>query len=158
MDLWPPLICPADGLAIGHYTHDVGWWTRPAPLVRQVLKRLPAAVAMRASERLVKLFLPFYKAALPSRAARLFVHYVSPITCYFTSIPELDDRLQYEWALLDTDDTLTGWYKHRRTLRQIQRTLASLGLEDVWCRYGGNGVEARGRRTSTGKSIAALAA
>ena len=145
-------------LVIDHYTYDVGWCTRPAPLVRQVLKRLPPAAAMRVTERLVKLYLPLYKAVLPSRTARLLVHHISPITCYYTSIPDLDDCLQYEWALLDTHDTLTDWYKHRRTRGQIQRTLARLGLEDVWCEYGGNGVEARGRRAGVEKTIPARAA
>jgi SAM-dependent methyltransferase len=145
-------------LVIDHYRHDIGWCTRPAPLVRQVLKRLPEAAAMGVTDRLVKFFLPLYKAVLPSRAGRLLVHHISPITCYYTSIPELDDRLQYEWALLDTHDTLTDWYKHRRTRRQIQRTLESLGLENVWCEYGGNGVEARGRRAVAQKTVPALAA
>lgn len=145
-------------LVIDHYTYDLGWCTRPAPLFRQVLKRLPAAAAMRVTERLVKIFLPLYKAVLPSRLLRLLVHHLSPITCYYTSIPELNDRQQYEWALLDTHDTLTDWYKHRRTRRRIRRTLESLGLEDVWCEYGGNGVEARGRRAAAEKSITARAA
>lgn len=149
---------PGGTLVIDHYTHDIGWYTRPAPLVRQVLKRLPERSAMRATERLVTIFLPLYKAAAASRAARLLVHHISPITCYYTSMPELGDPLQYEWALLDTHDTLTDWYKHRRTRRQILRTLERLGLENVWCVYGGNGVEARGRRALAGKTVPVLAA
>jgi SAM-dependent methyltransferase len=149
---------PGGTLVIDHYTYDLGWCTRPAPLARQILKRLPEASAMNATERLVRMFLPLYKAVLPSRTARILLHHVSPITCYYTSYPELDDRLQYEWALLDTHDTLTDWYKHRRSRRQIQRTLERLGLEDVWCEYGGNGVEARGRRAVAEKTLPALAA
>jgi len=60
--------------------------------------------------------------------------------------PELNDDLETRSAFLDTYDTLTDWYQHFRTLRQIQRTLERLGLADICCNKAGNGVEARGRR------------
>jgi hypothetical protein len=71
---------------------------------------------------------------------------ISPIRSYHTQYPELSDDMQREWSLLDTHDSLTDWYKHLRTRRQIRRALERLGLADIWCEYGGNGVEARGKR------------
>ena len=71
---------------------------------------------------------------------------VSPLVTYYQAYPSLDDRLQYEWALLDTHDALTDYYKHLRTPGQIRRTLAALGAEDMWVVKGGNGVEARCRK------------
>jgi hypothetical protein len=68
------------------------------------------------------------------------------VLTHYATYPELDDRLQREWALLDTHDSLTDHFKHFRTRRQIERQLHTLGLEQIWCEYGGNGVEARGRR------------
>ena len=48
--------------------------------------------------------------------------------------------------MVDTHDSLTDWYKHFRTQGQIRRSLERLGLREIWCQYGGNGVEARGKR------------
>ncbi len=70
---------------------------------------------------------------------------VSPVLSYYHALP-LDDELQRQWALLDTHDSLTDWYKHFRTRGQIRTTLERLGAREIWCEYGGNGVEARGRR------------
>ena len=68
---------------------------------------------------------------------------ISPLLTYYQAHPELDDRLQYEWALLDTHDSLTDYYKHLRTAGQIERALSDLGATAVWVAKGGNGVEAR---------------
>jgi hypothetical protein len=74
------------------------------------------------------------------------VKLVSPVRAYYHSLPQLGDELQRQWALLDTHDTLTDWYKHFRSLPEIRNALENLGLEDISCTAGGNGVEARGRR------------
>jgi hypothetical protein len=58
----------------------------------------------------------------------------------------LTDELQHEWALLDTHDALTDWYKHFRTRGQIEHALNVLGVSEVACSYDGIGVEARARR------------
>jgi hypothetical protein len=71
---------------------------------------------------------------------------ISPVLTYFNAFPELDDRQQYEWAELDTHDSLTDWFKHVRTPREIRRALDSLGAVDSWVQLGGNGIEARCRR------------
>ena len=76
---------------------------------------------------------------------------LSPLLCYYHAFPGLNDELQQHWAYLDTHDSLTDWYKHFRTRKQIRRTLEELGLCEMWCEYGGNGVEARGRRRLTAK-------
>jgi hypothetical protein len=71
---------------------------------------------------------------------------LTPVLTHYRTYPQLDDRLQREWALLDTHDSLTDYFKHFRTRARLARHLEALGLQDVWCEYGGNGVEARGRR------------
>jgi hypothetical protein len=78
--------------------------------------------------------------------ARSVVHRISPILSFYLVFPELNDDLQREWSLLDTHDYLTDWYKHFRTRDQLEATLRRLGLTEVWCEKGGNGVEARGKR------------
>jgi 2-polyprenyl-3-methyl-5-hydroxy-6-metoxy-1,4-benzoquinol methylase len=139
-------VAPGGSLIIDHYTYTIGWYTKTAPLFRAYLKRLPTAKALVATEKLVDWFLPWHKRVRNFRPGRILVHHLSPVLSFYALYPELDDRLQREWALLDTHDSLTDWYKHFRTRKQIYRTLAGLGLQEIWCEYGGNGVEARGKR------------
>jgi 2-polyprenyl-3-methyl-5-hydroxy-6-metoxy-1,4-benzoquinol methylase len=136
---------PGGWLVIDHYTYELGWYTKSAPLFRMVLKRLPPATSMRFTERLVDLMLPIHKRTAHSRL-RSIVGRLSPVLTHYVTFPGLDDRLQREWALLDTHDSLTDFFKHFRTRRQVRRHLESLGLKEIWCAYGGNGVEARARR------------
>jgi len=64
--------------------------------------------------------------------------------CYYHALPELDAATQREWALLDTHDSLTDWYKHFRTQQQIREALVKLGLVNIECvDRGSNGRGAR---------------
>ena len=81
---------------------------------------------MRTTERLVDALLPLHRAASRSRVAHALVSRISPVSTYYRLNPELDDRLQREWALLDTFDSLTDRYKHFRTAAQLSRALARL--------------------------------
>jgi 2-polyprenyl-3-methyl-5-hydroxy-6-metoxy-1,4-benzoquinol methylase len=139
-------VAPGGALIIDHYTYEIGWYTKSAPLFRAILKRLPEARALAVTEKLVDIFLPWHKLVKDFRPGRMIVHRISPVLSFYALYPELDDKLQREWALLDTHDSLTDWYKHFRTRGQILRTLEQLGLERIWCEYGGNGIEARGYR------------
>ena len=71
---------------------------------------------------------------------------VSPVITYFNAYPELNKKQHKEWSLLDTHDTLTDWYKHRKTVKQVTQILTDLGMDNIECWYGGNGVEARGQK------------
>jgi hypothetical protein len=62
---------------------------------------------------------------------------------YYHAFPELSDRLQYEWAELDTHDSLTDYYKHLRSPKAIHATIEALGAQNISVTKGGNGVEAR---------------
>lgn len=104
---------------------------------------------MRWTEWLIDTLLPLHKIARHYYPAQVLLSRLSPVLCYYHAYPELTDKLHREWALLDTHDYLTDWYKHFRTRGQIRRTLERLGLQEIWCHYGGNGVEARGKRPLT---------
>lgn len=136
---------PGGWLVIDHYTYELAWYTKTAPLFRAALKRLPAAVSMRFTERLVDMALPLHK-RVASSWLRSIVYRLSPVLTHYRTYPELNDQLQREWALLDTHDSLTDSFKHFRTRAHIQRVLERLELDRIWCAYGGNGVEARGRK------------
>jgi 2-polyprenyl-3-methyl-5-hydroxy-6-metoxy-1,4-benzoquinol methylase len=137
---------PGGTLAIDHYAPSWKRYTTTAPLVRQILKRLPAKTALRATEQLVDVFLPWHKRFAKSRPLNAALTRISPIRCYYAEYPELTDELQREFALLDTHDSLTDWYKHVRDEKSIRATLERLGVQGLWVAPGGNGVEARAQR------------
>jgi len=133
-------------LVIDHYTFTLSDFTKSSGLFRVFAKRMTPEKGMAFTEKLVNMFLPLHKAARHSRVAQMAISRISPIFTYYQTLPELADDLQHEWALLDTHDALTDWYKHRRTPAQIEKTLKALGGVDIHCVYGGNGVEARCRK------------
>ena len=101
---------------------------------------------------LTKAFFPLHRMAKRSVVLQMMVSRVSPLLTYYHEYPQLGDRLQYEWALLDTHDSLTDYYKHFRTERQIRDALSALGGTEIWVAAGGNGVEARCRKPGVGVS------
>jgi SAM-dependent methyltransferase len=137
---------PGGWLIIDHYTYNLSWYTKTAPLFRRFLRRLPPDEGMKWTEWLVNTLVPIHIMVRDIRPVQMLLSRLSPVQYYYHAYPELSNELLREWALLDTHDSLTDWYKHYRTRGQIQRTLKQLGLEEIWCRYGGNGVEARGKR------------
>ena len=48
--------------------------------------------------------------------------------------------------MLDTHDGLTDWYKHLRSLRQINKILHNINATSINVWNGGNGIEARCKR------------
>lgn len=137
---------PGGALVIDHYRPSLSWYTKSAPLVRRLLRRLPPERGLAVTEWLVDTLLPLHRATQGHPIARKLVSRVSPVLCYYDAYPELSAQLQREWALVDTHDALTDWYKHFRTRKQIRATLERLGLAHISCEVGGNGVEALGWR------------
>jgi 2-polyprenyl-3-methyl-5-hydroxy-6-metoxy-1,4-benzoquinol methylase len=136
---------PGGWLVLDHYTWSLSEVTKSAMLFRLLLRHVRSETGLRWSARLVDTFLPLHKAARRNRIAQRILSRVSPVLAYYHHLPLTDD-LHREWALLDTHDALTDRYKHFRTKRQIEQMLRTLGATEIWCEYGGNGVEARCRR------------
>jgi SAM-dependent methyltransferase len=134
---------PGGWLVIDHYTHGPGRWASVKPVYRAVMKRLPPELALRCTERLVRVFLPLHRHLKNFRMGWVLLCRISPVTTFYRSVPGLPDELQREWALLDTHDSLTDWYKHLRSTQEIAATLSGLGAVQIACQYAGNGVEAR---------------
>ena len=137
---------PGGALVFDHYTYDISWYTKSAPLFRRFLRRLPSDQGISYTEWLVNAFWPLHKLARHFYPAQILLSRLSPVACYYRRFPDLNEELHRQWAMVDTHDSLTDWYKHFRTRGQIHRTLKRLGLQEIWCCRGGNGVEARGRR------------
>ena len=136
---------PGGWLVLDHYTYNLSSLTKSASLVRRVLRRMPPAKALRWTERMVEVFLPLHRAVRRNRVAQALLSRISPVLSYY-HVRDFPDELQRQWALLDTYDSLTDWYKHYRTRGQVRRALERTGATEIWCEYGGNGVEARCRR------------
>jgi 2-polyprenyl-3-methyl-5-hydroxy-6-metoxy-1,4-benzoquinol methylase len=138
---------PGGCLVIDHYTHIVSRYTKVTwLLLRPILKRLRPERSMAVTEKLTKTFFPLHRAVRNHRWLQMLLSRISPVTTFFHALPQLDDRLQYEWACLDTHDGLTDYYKHLRTPSHVRRTLVDLGAQDIWVSKSGNGIEVRCRR------------
>jgi 2-polyprenyl-3-methyl-5-hydroxy-6-metoxy-1,4-benzoquinol methylase len=138
---------PGGWLVFDHYRPSLAHYTKiTALLLRPVLKRLSPRARTIATEGLVRVFLPLHRMTRHSGLMQIMVSRVSPLLTYYRTYPELDDELQYEWALLDTHDSLADYYKHFRTRPQIASTLSRLGATDIRVAKGGNGIEARCRK------------
>jgi SAM-dependent methyltransferase len=136
-------------LVIDHYTYDRSNYLRMAPLYRLALRKKTAGYTIPYTQKLVKRYLPWHKRFANNKILSVLLNRISPVISYYSAFPQLNDQQQEEWALLDTHDSLTDWHKRFRNKKQIETTLAALGATEIWCAYGGNGVEARCKKPQT---------
>jgi SAM-dependent methyltransferase len=143
---------PGATLVIDHYARNYSY-TFSRRLLRPLLLRMPPVLAQRAAFALARALLPMHKMLWSNRRGigrlRTYLSKISPLVDYYGAYPQLDRAHLSEWAILDTHDTLTDRYKHLRSVDEIKRCLVSCGLVEIEVYEGGNGVEARARRTST---------
>jgi SAM-dependent methyltransferase len=139
---------PGGMLLIDCYTH--GYPATPMRrLIRSFLLGRSEGYSMRFVQRLVKLLWPLHQAAFRGRDTKngqraiSFLMRWSPVVDYHYAYPELGEQRWYEWAVLDTHDTLTDRYKHFRSTDEIEAALRSSGMINIETTYAGNGVEAR---------------
>jgi 2-polyprenyl-3-methyl-5-hydroxy-6-metoxy-1,4-benzoquinol methylase len=135
---------PGGWLIIDHYTQSVAYYTKLSEWVlRPILKRVSPARGLSVTKALTRGFFPLHRAARNAKPLQMVLSRFSPLLTYYHLFPQLNDQLQYEWAELDTHDSLTDFYKHLRSPRSIRSTLQGLGAQNIWVQKGGNGVEAR---------------
>lgn len=147
-------IKPGGRLVIDHYTlrsdlSFIGQYLTMRYPLRAIIKQLSPALGLKMTTALTAICDPVRKHTskipwLDRIAVRLF-----PSFCYYNQYPELDPKIVYEMNELDTHDGLTDYYKHFRSLKEIRSCLENLGLVDIWCSEGGNGVEARATYTES---------
>jgi len=138
---------PGGWLVVDHYRRTLAHYTRFGEmLLRPIMKRLSPARGIEATRALTRWLFPLHRAVRNLRPAQMLLSRLSPVLTYYHALPELNDRLQYQWAELDTHDSLTDWYKHVRTRSEITNALRALGASDIWVTLGGNGIEARCRK------------
>jgi SAM-dependent methyltransferase len=133
-------------LLIDHYTHDY-----PMSFLRKKLRSFllgkPQEYRIPFIKRLVACLWPFHRITyafgrLPIlKHVRSFWLKFSPVVDYQGAYPMLNERLLYDWAVLDTHDLMTDYYKHLRSAEELASLLNSLGMVEIVTRYAGNGVE-----------------
>lgn len=62
---------------------------------------------------------------------------VSPVHFYYPHYKLRDRQMYYEWALLDTHDGTTDFYKHHRKPLRIKNLLEEIGASDIVVEIGG---------------------
>jgi SAM-dependent methyltransferase len=139
---------PGGLLVIDHYRYDYPF-TPVRRILRAGLLKLPAWLSKPLSIGLTRALLPlhrlFWNRRRGSKRARRVLRQYSPVVDYFEVYPELGRRGLIEWAVLDTHDTLTDYYKRFRSVEEITASLEQCGMIDLEVWEGGNGVEARAR-------------
>lgn len=139
---------PGGRLLIDCYSHEYPA-TPIRRLIRSFLLRRSEEYAMRFVQQFVKVLWPLHQAVYRRRGTKngpraiSFLMRWSPVVDYHYSYPQLDEQKLYEWAVLDTHDTLTDRYKHFRSADEIENALRSFGMTNIQTAYAGNGVEAR---------------
>jgi len=138
---------PGGWLIVDHYIFSWSYATQIAKIVsRFVLKRIKPEKSFLITGFLVKVFLPLHRLGKGSRIWQAIMRRVTPVVSYYNDFPELSDELQEEWALLDTHDNLTDYYKHFTTKRKFKHSMKELGMDNVECWNAGIGVEGRGKK------------
>lgn len=143
---------PGGLLVMDHYTQGPHRGRVVPKLARALLRRSSPGFAMRFCEALMDTLWPVHRAAfrlrrLPAVAfLRKVLLRLSPVVDYHESFSYLGDSLLHDWALLDTHDILTDYFKHLRSADQIRKQLMFGGMHHVETVYAGNGVEARARK------------
>lgn len=144
--LWE-MVRPGGALVVDHYL----WKWRnilPPPIggaqiiYRQLILRLPRNVRFNFVKALTDFWFPWHWRFKDSVFIQRLLRRVSPLHFYYPHYRLRDQQMYYEWALLDTHDGTTDFYKHHRTPNQIKKLLEEIGASDIVVEIGGNGVEA----------------
>ncbi len=138
---------PGGWLVIDHYIFSFSHYTQVVKIIfRFILKYIEPNIAFKITSFLTEIFLPIHKIGRNSRFWQAIMRRITPIVSYYYDFPKLSEKLHKEWALLDTFDNLTDYYKHFTTLNKMKNNFISLKMEEIDCSKRGNGIEARGRK------------
>jgi 2-polyprenyl-3-methyl-5-hydroxy-6-metoxy-1,4-benzoquinol methylase len=148
--LWK-MVKPGGSIVIDHYRFR--WrFLLPTPigdagsLYRWFILRMPAKKRLGVVRKLTDFWFPVHWRWRDSVFMQRVIRRFSPLRFYYPMFPLRDRTMHYEWSLLDTHDSTTDYYKHLRSVPQIDGLLRDLGATDVEAWVGGNGVEARARK------------
>lgn len=141
------MIRPGGFMVIDHYIFK---WIKvlpppfgpPQELFRRIILILPRHWRYPIVEFIVNFFFPVQWLFRNSMLAKRILARFSPVCFYHNLFGITDKKTLYEWALLDTHDGTTDFYRHLRTAGQIYSCLSALGAVEIKVWEAGNGVEA----------------
>jgi SAM-dependent methyltransferase len=145
---------PGGILIIDHYTYGYAT-TLSRRFLRSWLLRMSPRFSIVFCRKLVATLWPMHRVLwkLRSRSSvqivRRYFLRLSPVVDYQDIYRQLNEKMVRTWAMLDTHDTLTDFYKHMRSADEISKHLRTCGMIRIKTSYAGNGVEVRARRSST---------
>ena len=139
------MVQPGGWLVIDHYGKSISWYLRTAPLFRFLFKRIDPEKSFYIISSIFAFSQPFFNLS-SNRVYRKVLNVLFPVVFFDKEIPDLPDSFKYDWGLLDTYDSLTDFYKHRRTAKQIRLILEKLGLINIWCENQNGTIIARAQK------------
>ena len=157
------MLKPGGMLVVDHYRWNLGLFLPPPiggaeSLYRWIILKLPAASRYKVVKAITDFWFPVHWFFRGSFFAHRILRRLSPVHFYYFDFKLPDKQMFYEWALLDTHDGTTDYYKHYRNEGQIQETLEQNDAVDIQVSVGGNGVEASCRRRIENNSSPTLGA
>jgi len=140
------MVRPGGFLVIDHYIFK---WIKllpppfgpPQDLCRRIVLLLPKHWRYPVVELTVNFFFPIQWFFRNSLLAKRILARFSPVCFYHNTFGIADKKTLYEWALLDTHDGTTDFYRHLRTVAQLNSYLSALGASHIKAWEAGNGVE-----------------
>ena len=144
--LWA-MVTPGGALVVDHYQ----WKWRivlPPPigqaldLYRLWILKLPKEKRFGVVKKLTDFWFPLHWKFKDSWLVTKILRRISPVIFHYPYIKLNDVKQYYNWALLDTHDSTTDFYKHYRTPAQIRSSLEGIGATDISVQCAGNGIEA----------------
>ena len=125
---------PGGWLIFDQYRYNLSSLLRSAWIVRLLLKRLPSERGLKATDWLVRVFLPAHKRVAGNRFFEILLFRFSPITSHYSGYPQMPDEDQIAWARLATHDNLTDFHKTHTSLTSLKKKLKALGaLNQYFC-------------------------
>lgn len=150
--LWE-MVKPGGYLVIDHYRWHWGL-VLPPPiggaenLYRWLILKLPIEFRFKMVKAITDFWFPVHWLFRDFSWIQRILVRLSPVHFYYSDYKLRDRQMYYEWALLDTHDGTTDFYKHYRNESQIYEHLVKVGAEDIVVNVAGNGVEAFCRKPS----------
>lgn len=139
---------PGGMLVVDHYAYGYAM-TFSRRILRSFLIQKNPEYSLRFIEKLVAFLWPCHRFLWKVRnfpymnKIRQNILKISPVVDYYDAYFELGEKRLHQFAILDTHDTLTDYYKHLRSPSQIKNYLNKIGMQKIESYIGGNGVEAR---------------
>lgn len=123
---------PGGWLVFDQYRYNFSSLLRSAWVVRLLLKRLSPERGLKATDWLVKVFLPAHRRIAGKRFLEILLFRISPITSHYSGYPQMLDEDQEAWARLATHDNLTDFHKNHTSLASLKRQLKELGALNLY--------------------------